>query len=608
MSPTPEAGWFGPPQRPLFGLLHHPEGPARGVAVLCPPLGRQYQASHDTLRYTAEQLAEAGVAALRFDYDGTGDSAGRDDEPGRVKAWLASVAQAAAFARDAVGGPLGLVGLHVGALLAAAAAETVGELDALVLWDACDSGRAFVRRQRALQLLGFGEVDDDTSGIGLPGWWLRRDTASDLEALPPKRLCRHPPERVLVLTRPGEAEPRRLLAHLGARNVEVASAAGHEALFDVEPIDAQVPTEAVSSVVGFVASALAASHQRPRTTGRLRPRRLVTVAAGRVAVSEQVVEVGPERLFGVLSCPADARATRRDAPAILLLSTNTEAHTGPSRLWVTLARRWAALGFRVLRLDLSAVGDSPVPEGRQPFVARHPAHFGDVLQAAAFASPADPADVVLVGLCAGGYQALDSALELHPVGVMAVNPLLRFAPPEFTWGLIDRRRRLCRPPHPLALSSRRLRVSLLRRGLWWALWRLTHLPATRRQARRLAALAAQGTDTYCLCGAEEAAVVLTQAAALGPPGAFTLEVVPGLDHALVPSTHRAAVAELLTARLLERFGSGARRHHGLEGREITGGGGAGSPAGEARRHDPGEGVRRTLSPAAFSRLGRATST
>ncbi len=38
-----------------------------------------------------EELAAAGFVALRFDYDGTGDSAGLQEDAGRVPAWLASI-------------------------------------------------------------------------------------------------------------------------------------------------------------------------------------------------------------------------------------------------------------------------------------------------------------------------------------------------------------------------------------------------------------------------------------------------------------------------------------------------------------------------------------
>ena len=61
-------------------------------------------------------------------------------------------------------------------------------------------------------------------------------------------------------------------------------------------------------------------------------------------------------------------------------------------------------------------------------------------------SPDDPSDVVLVGLCSSAYQALDSAIRLHPLGVIALNPVITFQPPEMlAGGKVDERRRVALP-------------------------------------------------------------------------------------------------------------------------------------------------------------------
>ena len=98
-----------------------------------------------------------GLAVLRFDYDGTGDSAGEETDPGRVDAWLSSVT-AAVDELAATGVPrIGLVGIRMGGLFAAHAAAQRGGVDALVLWDPCTSGKAFLREQRMLRLLSGGK-------------------------------------------------------------------------------------------------------------------------------------------------------------------------------------------------------------------------------------------------------------------------------------------------------------------------------------------------------------------------------------------------------------------------------------------------------------------
>ncbi len=152
MSATPI--WFGPENRPLLGWFHSPpDGRARAGVVVCPPIGRDYLQAHYALRLLAEELAELGLCVLRFDYDGTGDSAGDDTDPDRVASWTASVRSALAVVRAMAPIPLSLVGMRVGAMLAAMVAESEEGIDSLVLWDPVVSGRAYLNEQRALSAL-----------------------------------------------------------------------------------------------------------------------------------------------------------------------------------------------------------------------------------------------------------------------------------------------------------------------------------------------------------------------------------------------------------------------------------------------------------------------
>ena len=99
--PTMTSVWFGPEDRATFGWLHIPAGgKARGVVVLCPSLGSEHLVGHLTLRKVAANLVEQGVGVLRFDYPGTGDSAGDLNQENLVRSWIHSVSEAVAFARS----------------------------------------------------------------------------------------------------------------------------------------------------------------------------------------------------------------------------------------------------------------------------------------------------------------------------------------------------------------------------------------------------------------------------------------------------------------------------------------------------------------------------
>ena len=60
------------------------------------------------------------------------------------------------------------------------------------------------------------------------------------------------------------------------------------------------------------------------------------------------------QLFGVLTEPL---GVRRELTA-LLLNAGPQRRTGPSRMWVEIARRWAANGVPTLRLDATGIGDA----------------------------------------------------------------------------------------------------------------------------------------------------------------------------------------------------------------------------------------------------------
>jgi len=563
--------WFGPAERPRFGWVHHPaDATVTGAVVLCPPLGRELNGAHSTYRLLAQRIAAGGRLALRFDYDGAGDSAGEESEPGRLEAWLGSIDDAVGLAHRLTGMPVALVGMRMGALLATAAAARNPLVEWLALWDGCSSGRAFVKEQRMLQLTMFGTVlvrgvptETPEGMLELPGWQIRTDTAEDLQALRARQLVCPGVRAVLVVAKDAAAGTEA--GTFPAADIEHQEAVGQEDLLQIEMLDQVVPTGSLEAVAAWLErrvtcepSEVVVPHQDDA---------VIATADGEVL--ERHLVLGDLGLFGIATVPArraaDARGQARP-PWAVFLTTGNDSHVGPNRIWVDMARRWAGRGVPCVRVDLSGHGDSPTRPGQRDHVVRAPESFDDVRAVAEALSPDDPSQVILVGLCSGGYQALDSAVGWtggrRPVAVYAVNPLLRFAPPEMARRPVDRRRRVCRPPHPLSRSSRRLDTGPLRRGLWWGWWLLTHPKPLGRHRGWLQALLDDGVDVRCICGAWEARPFEDEIKRARPSTRAAvrdrIEVMPELDHGVIPWAQRQYVADVLTDHVVERFATVAQ--------------------------------------------------
>jgi len=129
------AFYFGPRGQQLFGYMHAPAGPSAGAVLLCAPWASEYQYAHRALHFLARKLAERGFFVLRFDYSGTGDSWG-DAQIADLTAWTSDVRHAVDELRAASGAErFDLVGLRLGAFVAAQAGLHISGVRRLVLWD-----------------------------------------------------------------------------------------------------------------------------------------------------------------------------------------------------------------------------------------------------------------------------------------------------------------------------------------------------------------------------------------------------------------------------------------------------------------------------------------
>jgi pimeloyl-ACP methyl ester carboxylesterase len=182
-----EPHFFGSAEKQLLGIYHAPHGRARAHGVvLCHSAPQEYMRTHMAFRKLAAMLAREGFHVLRFDYYGTGDSAGGSHD-GSLTQWTEDIATAVEDLKDASGAiNVSLIGFRIGATLAALAPVTVSSL---VLWEPVVSGRRYLHELRAIHehrfsnLLFPPRLPRNDCGGELLGFPLPLEMEADIRAL-----------------------------------------------------------------------------------------------------------------------------------------------------------------------------------------------------------------------------------------------------------------------------------------------------------------------------------------------------------------------------------------------------------------------------------------
>ena len=599
--------YFGAPARPLFGAYHPPQGPGRRGAgvVLCSPFGHEEAHAHRAERHLAEDLAAAGFPALRFDYDATGDSAGDDREPGRVAAWRASIEAAAAALRDKAGvDKVVLVGLRAGALLALVTAAEHGGgdgadkaplADRLVLWNPVTSGRAHLKELLRLHKVLFpkekgSEAKSDTDEA--LGFVVRKDTLADFGKLDVGALGARPATACLVIGGNDNPSEDKLLDKLRALGVEALyqHLPGHPFLV-TDPHKSDVPEPQIAAIVAYLSGAYGAAGGDAPAGGERQWRGTTVVTSG--PSSEQAWQFGgPTPRFGILTMPVDKPSppgggaapggAGRSKPAVILMNAGSIHRVGPNRSFVRMARRFAELGYPVLRMDLSGIGDSPAPAG---CVENLPYPRDAILDAQAAMTALAERGIadrfVLSGLCSGADIAFRTGvIDPRVAGSWMINPQAFYFPSsdslkEFmhaeiqatyyqsaVWDL-DRWKRMLRGEVDVRRIAGVLRAkveSSVRR-------RVARLvgdkaaadpevkPEARDVIRDLRQMAARGTDTFLLCSEDDPGLLYLlkyfgpELATLDGTANYRKDIVKGTDHTFTPLWSQDALSDMLAEHL-----------------------------------------------------------
>lgn len=127
-----------------------------------------------------------------------------------------------------------------------------------------------------------------------------------------------------------------------------------------------------------------------------------------------------QSLVGILTTPGTP-VDNTELPVVILLNAGLIHRVGPNRIYVKIARALAAQGFRVLRLDLSGIGESMPRVDNLPTQQRVVADVRDAMDTLARTHGAQR--FILMGHCAGAiFSLLLASQEPRVTAAALINP------------------------------------------------------------------------------------------------------------------------------------------------------------------------------------------
>lgn len=410
--------------------------PGRAAALICSPWGWDEVASYRPRRALALRLAAAGHPTVRFDLPGTGNSGGSPRDENLVEAWLAALADVAAWTGAETGAEVAALGFGFGGLLALEAASRGAAIDQLALWAAPLTGAAFVKEVEKFARLQAWQKDGEGAAGGLEDGWaeasgflLGPETAAALKelepALPPQGRLR----RALLLGRNGVEADQGLQEALRAAGADVEAGSGRGRGWGQmvsHPERARLPDTAAGEIETWLAAGSregAAPPPAPDATP-CRDEEL-TLAVGGATVTETPLafEASAAAVLGI-----HVRPEAEVDPGLCSVFFNAGGvrNTGPNRIWVERARAWAGRGVASVRIDLEMIGEgggdpAGITPGNPFFDQRFAVQAEAVL--AQLRDQGIGERFLLVGLCSGGYFAFQTAQRAPAVeSAVLINP------------------------------------------------------------------------------------------------------------------------------------------------------------------------------------------
>ena len=250
-----------------------------------------------------------------------------------------------------------LVGMRIGASLAAELAAQDDRIGPLVMWDPV-AGRAFLREQQAAFSMVFGPWEDrnDLDVIETLGFAYNRAAAADLGRV--RRVIPTPSDRpALLLVRPQSGaldDPPEA--------TDVIELEGQAEFVDLDTLSVPTPVGTVDRISGWLTITFrrnGAHCSMPRSAEMLV---LEGGPGGDGPVRERIDHFGPSKLLAVVAEPVTRIADR----TVVFLGVATEPRFGPGRMWTELSRSLAASGAVPSASTSGESGTALVPQARIP--------------------------------------------------------------------------------------------------------------------------------------------------------------------------------------------------------------------------------------------------
>jgi D-aspartate ligase len=546
-----------------------------GVVIFASAVGYEAACSYRAEWTLAHKLAEQGFSSLRFDWPGTGDSIGPPLGGDTATRWcdtLRSVIRVAREQTPAV--PVVVFATRFGATIAASVI-TDAPIDELIVWAPFASGKTYLREMHAFYRMhtrGIVAPSQPENPGDLPGLRL---TPEGLNALKPLAVPRDHPRlpavpRLLVVQRATTPLSEALVSDLQrlGRETTVVTTGDFEVMM-TKPDESRIPHETFDLVTGWLAGRPPPATPTPATAAAApaigEPVTLsMAVSSGGVVEQPVTIQRGDERLFGVMTTPAEPVPGR---PWVLMLSAGALPRSGPHGMYAAIARQAARAGIHSLRLDVCGIGESDGPGEVDGDLAAlyDDARLEDVTAAIDYLTVTRSAtSIVCLGLCAGAYHAFQAALATPRVrGAVMINPVFLFWAHRTStrrelihlrrsllmprkWGRLLRGEINLRRAFPAAIAGARSAV----RALPGRVVDHQHTPVvSSRSAGRgdvrtaITSLAKRGVAVAFIFSESDPGLAYIEEhlgrQARGGGEAFDVVIIPGTDHSFTPHDARA---------------------------------------------------------------------